>query len=344
MEANREWQVHHQDTGFPVSVLSGKSLYLGRWEFPIHLNRGLGRALKAQKPDVVMVAGWDQLAYWQAAWWCKRSRVPLVLHNGSTNTSGLHRGQPWRTIRRLMIRMASTYVAYGSLARDYLMELGAREDRIHIGFNTVDMDAIAAAVQAERAEPETRAKRASYPPILLLYVGRLIPLKRVDLILQALANLGSDDIGLVIVGSGRAEAGLRERTGALGLRHVYFEGFHQPEALPHYYALADALVIPSDREVWGLVVNEALASGLYVIASDQVGAACDTLLSGWNGDTFTAGDATDLAEQIGQLRQRIGEVRQRRKAIVADATSRLGIHQLAGAFSAAFRHAAERQV
>lgn len=338
-EPNRQWDLDIKKNDFATQVLPGKSLYFWRWELPVHLNRGLVRTLEEQSPQVVMVSGWDQPGYWLASWWCKRRGIPVVLHCGSTFNSGLHAGTPWMLLRKAMVKMASAYVAYGSRAREYLCYLGAPPERVHVGFNTVDMDAFAAAVQEERARPEMCQLRASYPSVLLLYAGQLNSRKRVDLVLQAMALLGEGDIGLLIVGSGPEEAGLRARAASLGLRHVYFEGFRQPDELPLYYALADVLVLPSDREVWGLVVNEALAAGLYCICSDRVGAATDALHPGWNGDTFAAGDAQDLAARLRDYMAISKRVAERRDAITADAIDRLGIGQMAEAFAAAVRQA-----
>jgi glycosyltransferase involved in cell wall biosynthesis len=340
-EANRQWRVDLQADGFSTRVLPGKSLYLSRWGLSVHLNRGLGKALKTQSPDVVMVSGWDQVGYWQAAWWSRRHGVPLVLHNGTTHTSGLHSGRAWMTMRRVMVGMATSYVAYSSPAREYLIRLGASPERVHVGFNTVDVDAMAAAVWNERARPDFSYRRSGYPPVVLLYVGRLLAQKRVDVLLQALAQIGADDVALLVVGSGPDEARLRSLASSLSLRNVFFEGFHQPPELPRYYALADALVFPAYREVWGLVINEALAAGLYVIASDQVGGAGDALRPGWNGDTFEGGSVSSLAAQLEDLRRILDQVAQRRSDIVAYARERLSIDQMAAAFSAAFYQACE---
>jgi glycosyltransferase involved in cell wall biosynthesis len=338
-EANRQWHNDLQADGFATRVLPGKSFYLWRWELPVHLNRGLGRMLDSQEPDVVMVSGWDQIGYWQAAWWCRRRSIPLVLHNGSTRTSGLHKGRAWMALRRTMVRLATSYVAYGSQAREYLLSLGAQPEQVHVGLNTVDVDAMATAVQEERAKSEFSQRRSAYPPILLLYVGQLIPRKRLDLLLHALASVETDDLGLLIVGAGPEEQSLRDLAASLSLRNVYFEGFRQPAALPHYYALADALVLPSDREVWGLVVNEALAAGLYVICSDTVGASFDVIYRGWNGDTFAAGSAEDLGARLRAFCGSAPEIAARREAITVDAGARLGIGQMAEAFNTAFHQA-----
>ena len=73
-------------------------------------------------------------------------------------------------------------------------------------------------------------------------------------------------------------------------------GFIQPEALPDFLAEADAFILPSRFEPWGVVVQEAAATGLPVIVSDVCGAGVHLLRDRWNGRSFAAGDAEQLAE------------------------------------------------
>jgi glycosyltransferase involved in cell wall biosynthesis len=133
---------------------------------------------------------------------------------------------------------------------------------------------------------------------LLLYVGRLAGEKRVDVLIEALRGLSTrrSDIGLVIVGDGRE----REPLGRLaqGMPNVYFAGFQDQPALPKYYGAADLFVLPSVHEPWGLVVNEAMASGLPVIATRKVGAAHDLIIEGENGYLIPENDPAALAAAI----------------------------------------------
>ena len=86
-----------------------------------------------------------------------------------------------------------------------------------------------------------------------------------------------------------------------GLESVYFMGFQNRNDLCDFYALADILVLPSNRETWGLVVNEALSFSLPVVVSDQVGAGVDLVIPDQNGYIFPAGDIPALADQISKV-------------------------------------------
>ncbi len=101
----------------------------------------------------------------------------------------------------------------------------------------------------------------------------------------------------VFVGSGELEQELRSLAARKKLQ-AHFVGFKNQSELPRYYAAADALVLPSESETWGLAVNEAMACGLPAIISDAVGCAPDLIEEGVTGFTYPVGDTEQLAERL----------------------------------------------
>lgn len=337
-EANRRWE---PNTSLPfVRVLPGRSFFVWRWDLPIHLNYGLMPLLRSVQPDVVVVGGWDHLAYFAATWWAYRSRIPLVLQNESSLDSAAHMTGGWLWLKCRMVKAATAYAAYGSKAKEYLIRLGADPSRISVGLNTVDVQQFAR--EATRWL-ETEPTRARGPELRVLYVGQLIPRKAVDVLLRAVSCLPRSDVVLRIVGSGPLEDQLKALARDSGMTNVWWEGFKQPHELSKYYAWADVLVLPSRREVWGLVTNEALASGLYVVCSDKVGAGYDVIKRGWNGEIFASGDPTALSIRLREALSHIHAIRDRRQNIMADALERLSINQEADALASAIRLAARAQ-
>jgi len=331
-EANREWQIAKEQIEFDYHVLRGFHKFIWSKEIPIHLNWGLWKALQRYKPDVLITSGYDAPAYWEAFLYCKLFKKKFILWNGTTllsteKTSGLI-----GCMKRVIIRKADRYIAYGTKAAEYLVHMGAPEERIHVGVNTVDMDWYRKKVNEVRREKTFKKERLKYPEFLMLYVGQLIERKGVKQLLKALCEREDPDIGLLIVGSGPQEKELKHFCQDQNLHNIHFEGFHQREDLPGYYALADVLVLPSFKEVWGLVVNEALASGLYVLCSNQAGAAYDLVKENWNGRTFDPHDVDQLAELIRETKEQIEEIRARREAISAHACREFGIERSAKAF------------
>jgi glycosyltransferase involved in cell wall biosynthesis len=139
---------------------------------------------------------------------------------------------------------------------------------------------------------------------ICLFVGRLCPLKRVDDLILAVANSRQHDkASLWIVGDGPHRKTLEELARQLNVQAIFF-GFKNQSELPRFYAAADILVLPSDRETWGLVVNEALACGRPCVISDRVGCHIDMIVEGITGSVFQCGDVLELGRSLAYWRSR----------------------------------------
>ena len=336
-EANRQWRVMKEAFEFDYQILPGWHGFIWSWELPIHLNWGVIRALRQCKTDVIITSGYDSLAYWQAFLYAQLVGKPFILCNESTLLSTTYTKGPIGVLKRFIVRQADAYVTFGGKSREYLEAFGANPNRIFTGIDTVDMDWFRQRVRELRGKQPLREERAGYPQFLMLYVGQLIRRKGVLQALKALSELHDPDIGLLIVGSGPQEEELKQFCQQQRLENVYFEGFQQQDALPKYYAIADALILPSFEEVWGLVVNEALASGLYVLCSDRAGAAYDLIKEGWNGTLFDPHNVEQIARLIRETKEHIEEIRARREDISDQACREFSIERSAKAFLDAIR-------
>jgi len=244
--------------------------------------------------------------------------------------------------------VAANVVERAELLRDY----GASPSRIATIPCGVDTDLFA---PGDRAQ--ARAKLGLDAEPVLLWVGRVAPIKGLDTLLDAVARLraAGTTVRLLIVGGdadetmSEHEAFLRQRIERLGLQEsVCFVGPQPQNVLPVYYAAADVTVLPSYYESFGMVALEAMACGSPVIAS-RVGGLVTTVRDGVTGFLVPDGDVEALAERIGalvadpDLRWRVGRegvrwAAQHRWACVAEAVckeyasleSRAGEHLAAG--------------
>ncbi len=151
-----------------------------------------------------------------------------------------------------------------------------------------------------------RRVAAGLPESYFFACTRFIARKNVDLLLRAYARYrtqarGGVPWGLVIAGGGEEADRLRALECSLGLDGVIWPGFVQYDELPLYYGLASAFVHAASSEPWGLVVNEAIASGLPVLVSRSVGAAGELVAHGVNGYLFDPYDADDFAAAMTRL-------------------------------------------
>jgi len=121
--------------------------------------------------------------------------------------------------------------------------------------------------------------------LVIVYVGRLTDRKGVFDLLAAFSLLKKEqaDATLLLVGTGMDEALLKERTSKEGIPDVVFAGFIDYDQLPKYLGISDLFVLPSYDDVWGLVLNEAMACGLPVITTNKTGASADLVKDGVNG-------------------------------------------------------------
>jgi glycosyltransferase involved in cell wall biosynthesis len=171
-------------------------------------------------------------------------------------------------------------------------------------------------------ESTARASAEVETSVRFLYVGRLIPRKRPLELIETFANVRPEipDTMLTLVGGGALEAEVRDAAQRVpGVRYV---GFREGPELAQQYSESDVLVLPALREVWGLVVNEALAHGLFVVATDEVGSAYD-LLGELSGLIVPAGDLVRLGSALVDTARTLdvgSEARRARAGGVSDCT------------------------
>ena len=174
-------------------------------------------------------------------------------------------------------------------------------DRIQVIPCGVDMD-----VFKPMPKDEARRELGLGDENVLLYVGRVQPLKGPELLLESVARLGLDEgVKVLIVGgdvTGDEEVTkVRRLAGELGIDHlVSFEGTVPHKRLVHYYNAADLCVVPSFYESFGLVAAEAMACGTPVVAT-AVGGLPETVKDGLNGSLIRDRNPEALAEKISLL-------------------------------------------
>ncbi|MBX7255302.1 MAG: glycosyltransferase [Candidatus Hydrogenedentes bacterium] len=285
IRAVRDWPADAPEAGFRLRRVPHFLIPLGSRYNVILLNPTLPFDLIRNRYDAIIFCAWDTPAAFYTALHARLTHVPFILWSGSTAAEDTRLRRATLPIVRWLVKSATAWLAYGTRAKEYLVSLGAAPERTMLAYNTVEIDEFAKrAAAVPRAE--TRARLEITTRHLILYAGNLLDLKGVPELLDAFALFSKQhsDATLLLVGSGNGEAGYREFCATHGITdRVRFEGFVAREELARYYAIADLLVLPSRSEIWGLVINEALACGLPVLATDVCGAAPDLLQDGVNG-------------------------------------------------------------
>ena len=277
-------------------------------EYPgeAELRAALWSALEHGKPDVVAVNGWNNFGSLIAANCCLRRGVPMVVMSESS-----HQDEPrtwWKeAIKRRIVGLYSAALVGGQHHLDYLVELGMPRDRIFTGYDIVDNEYFGRRTSEIRdSESEIRSKH-KLPENYFLASARFIEKKNLTRLIAAYAKYRQKartarDMpwDLVVLGDGPLLGALQAQLSSLDVsEHVHLPGFKAYDELPIYYALANGFVHASTTEQWGLVVNEAIASGLPVIVSNRCGCAPE-LVSG-NGFTFDPTNGSELAARLFEM-------------------------------------------
>jgi 1,2-diacylglycerol 3-alpha-glucosyltransferase len=298
----RQWLVYKHEIRFPYQVLPFWRKRAGRQN--LLLNWGAKSALQRAAPDFIVCGGYNYLASWQSMTWARRNRVPFALWAESTARDFRSGDALIEFLKMRFLRRCDAFVVPGKSSAEYLRNYGVAEEMILTAPNAVDTRFFAQRAEAIRKDATRHRQAMGLPARFFLFTGRLVPEKGTFDLLNAYEALPPEirrEVGLVFVGDGAARSTLQQRAAAVNPGSIHFAGFVQRERLPAYYALAEVLVFPTHTDAWGLVVNEAMACSLPIIASGAAGCVADLVECGWNGRVVSAGGVSQLASAMGEL-------------------------------------------
>src|SRR6266498_3486794 len=270
------------------------------------LRRAFWSALEQANPDVVAVNGWNDFGSLAAANCCVRRGIPMVVMSESARQD---EPRTWwkEMIKRRVVGVYSAALVGGQRHVEYLVELGMPRDRIFTGYDVVDNAYFRRRAEEVRSQKSDVRKQYGLSENYFLASARFIEKKNLPTLIRAYAAYrqkseasGNPPWDVVLLGDGPLREALNSQLSTFNLHaHVHLPGFKPYDELPVYYALAKAFVHASTTEQWGLVVNEAVASGLPVIVSERCG--CVPELVRGNGFTFDPTDERELPSRLLQI-------------------------------------------
>lgn len=292
-------------------------------------------ALSRARPGVV-ISGAFSIPTLYAALYGRLTGARLIIHSDGTSGSERGFGRLQLFARDRLLREATVCVGNSEPAAERFVELGARPERVFRAPHSTNV----APLHAVAARRFAQAPNA--PPLTILHVGRLIPRKGVDRLLRAVAAaVPRASMRVVLVGDGPEAGRLRRLADELGIGEVVeFRGFADQPELPALYAAADVFAMPTLDDPFGIVLLEAAASGLPLVASPFAGAALDLVRPGDSGylvepdDIAGWSDALVTLARDPGLRRRQGESAH---AVARDRTPEATARGYADAVAAAMR-------
>ena len=265
------------------------------------INPNIIDTLEHFKPDIVLVFGWSWHSHLKVLRNFK-GRSTIWFRGDSNILNHAYFTNPFKQLlKTLFLRWVYKHVDkafyVGANNKSYYLKYGLRSDKLIFAPHAIDNSRF-----SEDRTPETiiLRKRLNVPSeaILILFAGKFESIKNPKLLLKAFLNLKKDDVHLLFVGNGVLEDALRSIA-----KHpnIHFLNFQNQTQMPVIYQTCDLFCLPSFSETWGLSINEAMACGKAILASDGVGCAIDLIKPNINGEIFKSNNLVDLTEKLSKL-------------------------------------------
>ena len=252
--------------------------------------------------DAVMINGWHYKSAWQAMRASWKTGTPVMVRSDShlyTERPLLKRiaKQPFYS---WFISKLDACLAVGKWSSDYFLHYGAAPERVFIVPHVVDTDYFES--ESQRLTPQRDALRAQWglgnSAVVFLFAGKFTEIKRpLDFVDAVALAARKGRVAGLMVGDGPLRQTCEGKVRTLGAP-IQFAGFLNQSMIPTAYAAADALVLPSEAETWGMAVNEAMACGLPCFVSDKVGCGPDMVITNDTGAVYPLGDTGLLADLL----------------------------------------------
>ncbi len=280
------------------------------------LNFGIIKELKSNDYDLVITHGWQYASSYLLFITAKLLNIPYGVRGDTPYvTDIIKKRTPFKsiirdTILKAILNNASAIYYIGEQSKKFYEIFLNKKDNLFFTPYSVNNDFFY----------NKYVKKDSKKPVKIIFVGILIPLKQVDTIIYAYSKMQHKDMAkLDIIGNGELSVQLNELVKSKDIKGVEFLGFKDHNDLVDIYKDADIIVLASDSEAWGLVLNEAMGSATAVIVSDMVGSKDDLIKE--NGFIFPVYDSDALSNYLDILtkdRELLEKYKQKSQEIIKD--------------------------
>lgn len=279
--------------GYDAKILPG--ITIGGYD---RLCLGVGKYL-TKKYDHIVISNPTSPTGILAAALLRLKGIPYIVESDGAFPTGRTGGlRQW--LKRFVMKPAQYCFSTAKMHDAYYAECGVIPQKLcRYPFTSLSEADILSQPITEQEKKQLRADLGIQEESVLVSVGRFIHGKGYDVLFDALSKV-EGSVGCYIIGGTPTEEYL-EQVEHLGLKNVHFVGFMQKDQLAAYYKAADIFVLPTREDIWGLVINEAMAYGLPVITTDRCVAGLELVADGENGYIVPVGDAGQTAHRIQEV-------------------------------------------
>jgi glycosyltransferase involved in cell wall biosynthesis len=291
--------------GYEFEWLKNISKDAGSHHFKGIINPRAIKQIEAWQPDAILVFGWAYHSHLKIIRYFK-GKLPVYFRGDSTLLK--EQGRLKRLLRLVFLKWLYGHISHafyvGKNNKAYFERYGLKGSHLSFAPHAIDNSRFEID-RAEEADELRLSLALTDQDILILYAGKFEPVKNLELLLSAFIQINNPNVHLLLVGNGPGQDMLKDMAHKTHCEsHIHFSDFKNQTYMPVLYQGCDLFCLPSKSETWGLSVNEAMACGKAILASDNVGCAIDLVKGGRNGAIFKSGDFDDLLEKLQQLTAR----------------------------------------
>lgn len=253
---------------------------------------------KLNEYDLVLAYDYSTFLAMKLMLKCIIEKIPYMINcDGAFINPHLVKDQ----IKRFFIKRAAGCLANGEHSKLYFKYYGATDDNIYMhNFSSLyEKDILKQNYNLEEKAAFKSDLGLENKPTAIT-VGQFIYRKGFDVLINSWANVRKE-YNLLIIGGGDKKHEYQDQITSLGLKNVQLIDFMTPQQLKYYYRASDLFVLPTREDVWGLVINEAMASGLPVITTDKCIAGLELIKENQNGFIVPINDEKELAMKINTI-------------------------------------------
>ncbi len=253
--------------------------------------------------DHIIIGVYSTFTAMYAIRYLRKKKIPYIISTDGGFISS-NESNAKKKLKTKLIGGAAAWLSTCTMSDEYLIYYGADKDKIYrYPFTSIAARDIIPATLTSGEKDKIKQKLGIKGEKVLIGVGQLIPRKGWDILIEALAKLNNKSVETLIVGG--EEDQLKELLKNYEIEtipdNIRIISFMSKDDLFEYYRASDIFVLPTREDVWGLVVNEAMANGLPVISTNRCNAAIELIEDNVNGKIVATEDAESLKSAIDEL-------------------------------------------
>lgn len=292
-DRDNRW-ISDENNNYKAIYLKGKNI---RYDAAISMD--VLKYLNKDKFDVFVIGGYSTPTGMLAIQTLKIKKIPFILNSDGGFVK--EDNKIVYSIKKYFISSATWWLSTGKLTNEYLEHYGAKRENIFIyPFTSIKESEIIKETLTKEQKLQLRKELELDGENIILSVGQFIYRKGYDLLIEEWSNI-DEKYKLLLIGSGNDKEKFINIIEEKKIKNIEILDFKTKSELRKYYLAADLFILPTREDIWGLVVNEAMACGLPIITTDKCIAGIELVSNGKNGHIIKLDEMNHIQKYIEEI-------------------------------------------